>query len=261
MAVELLLPDNQPVRVANFNISTDGKLPDQFAEAAELVWEGWLRRRAANPHLFNGSVFLTSDIKLDDGCLSGRAARTDYANFLHWRGNASFQTSVSLHHIFPVAAIESADGVLIAVRASSNTLNAGKVYFAGGNFDDGDVSGVRLDPHHNMRREVLEETGLNLSVMAEGNGWVAVRSNWFVAVFKHYTSPMQAIEFSDLILGHVGRQNVPENDACVLIRDAGDISSNMPQYMQAYCRYHFSMASTPHSPESGPVNFGEMAGK
>ncbi len=225
--------------MSGLEIRTDGVLSALFAKQSDLVEKGWHERVADNPYLFNGAVYLTGDIQLQDGCLTGHAARTDYANFLHWRGNTPFQNAVGLHHIFPAAAIESADGILIAVRASSTTINSGKVYFAGGNFDDDDLVDGRLDPHHNTRREVLEETGLDLCAMSEADGWIAVRSHRFIAVFKPYQSHLAAADLAAMILSHVGKQTAPENDACVLIREARDITSNMPLYMQAYCRYRF----------------------
>ena len=204
MPVASFLPENEPVAVTGIEICTDGTLPELFNQERELVREGWARRTVANPHLFNGSAFLTGEIKLDCGLLFGRAARTDYANFLHWRGNAPFQAAVGLHHIFPAAAIESADGMLIAVQASQTTVNAGKVYFAGGNFDDDDVLDGRLDPHRNMAREVMEETGLDLCAMKEGDGWVAVRSNRFVAVFRSFKSGLSTSDGMPFIT--IGRQ-------------------------------------------------------
>ena len=89
-------------------------------------------------------------------------------------------------------------------------------------------------------RSVAEETSFDLLEMNEGDGWVGVRSNWFIAMFKHYRSLLEARDIREMILGHVGRQVTPENDACVFVRDADDVSSNMPQYMQSYCRYHFN---------------------
>jgi 8-oxo-dGTP pyrophosphatase MutT (NUDIX family) len=240
MPVETMLPDNQPVPVTDFRIDTSGQLPVLFAEEAEQVREGWDRRTAANPHLFNGAVYLTGDMKLEGGVISGSAARLDYANFLHWRGNVPFQDAIDLHHIFAAAAIESADGKLIAVRASATTVNAGKVYFAGGSFDDDDVAEGMLDPRRNMAREVREETGLELSAMTEREGWIAVRNNRFVAVYKLYRSRVTSADIKKSIFANLARQDLAENDQVVLIGNAGDISADMPKHMQAYCRHFFT---------------------
>jgi 8-oxo-dGTP pyrophosphatase MutT (NUDIX family) len=53
---------------------------------------------------------------------------------------------------------------LIAVEMASHTANPGQVYFAAGSLDLTDLVDGRCDIDANMRREVREETGLDLDL-------------------------------------------------------------------------------------------------
>ncbi|MGL4488286.1 MAG: hypothetical protein ACRCU5_02450 [Rhizobiaceae bacterium] len=235
--IQEAIPENAPVPVHELILKTGGSVPEPFLRDTDLIQSKWQERVRANPHLFNGKVFLQSGLALEKDRMTGSAVELDYASFMHWRGNAPFQSETGLYHVFPLAAIESKEGHLIAVRSASTTVNSGLVYFAAGMFDDHDVVGGRLDPVGNMKREVEEETGLDLDAMKADGASIAFRTARFVAVFQRYVAAMDSQSIIAAIMRHALAQQHPEIDNAIAIKGQEGVSQNMPGYMQAYCRW------------------------
>lgn len=128
-------------------------------EAAEAVAENWEREVAANPALFNGRTILQRKIRYSDGHLTAEGHVSSFATFLWWRRQSGLAGAC---HLFGYPVIVSADGALVAVEMAPHTANPGQVYFAAGSLDLSDVVDGRCDIEGNMRREVMEETGLDL---------------------------------------------------------------------------------------------------
>jgi hypothetical protein len=238
-AIHDLIPENTAVEIERLELRIGGQVPGVFARDTQLIATKWQKRSTENPHLFNGTVYLLSGLQLENGRLHGEAVELDYASFLHWRGNQEFQAEADLYHAFPLAAIESSDGKLVAVRAAKTTINSGLVYFAAGMFDENDVMGTQLDPTGNMRREVSEETGLNLGQMVAEGALVAFRTGRFVALFQRYLSQRSASQLVSQIEAYASAQATPEIEGAVVIARKADIVQSMPSYMQAYCHWCF----------------------
>jgi 8-oxo-dGTP pyrophosphatase MutT (NUDIX family) len=232
-----LFPEDTPIVIDAVQLHCGGVSPSAFAREEALIAAKWRERRLANPHLFNGTVFLQSELLLAQGRLSAKAVELDYASFMHWRGNVPFQNETNLFHVFPLAAIESCDGHFIAVRSASTTVNSGLIYFAAGMFDGDDVVDGRLDYYGNMAREVREETGLYLAEMHTDGALTAFRNRRFLAIFQRFVSKKSSNELVSAIHQHIAMQDVPEIDDVVVIANASDISDRMPGYMQSYCRW------------------------
>jgi 8-oxo-dGTP pyrophosphatase MutT (NUDIX family) len=235
--LERFFPEDQAMPIAALDLSVGEPVPACFERDKNIIAANWSERCGANPYLFNGTVFLIAGLELKAGRLCGCAVQLDYASFLHWRGNAPFQSEAALTHVFALAALESSDGHLIAMRSASTTVNAGQTYFAAGSFDGEDVVSDKLDAFGNMCREVGEETGLDLEAMKREGAFVAFRTRRFVAVFQRFVSPLNALSLVSNIKAFAQSQTTPEIDDAVIIRSPSDIASNMPGYMQAYCRW------------------------
>jgi 8-oxo-dGTP pyrophosphatase MutT (NUDIX family) len=238
---EAAFPQDCAVPISQLILKTGGRVPPSFVCDRPLIASQWRKRCLANPHLFNGTVFLQTNVQMVQGCLTGAAVELDYASFMHWRGNPPFQSKAGLVHVFPLAAIESSDGHLIAVRSAATTVNSGMIYFAAGMFDDQDVVDGRLDHYVNMQREVREETGLELGLMKSDAKLVAFRTSRFLALFQRFVSCMNSDELVYTISQFITDQATPEIDDVMVIRSAKDISEKMPGYMRAYC--HWRLAS------------------
>ena len=235
------IPENVAVPITGLLLKTGGDVPFAFVREMEVIASKWQERCLVNAHLFNGTVYLQARLRLEQGALTGVAVKLDYASFMHWRGNAPFQTETGQYHVFPLAAIESTDGHLIAVRSAASTVNSGLIYFAAGMFDEHDVVADRLDPVGNMQREVGEETGLDLAVMKSDGGLVAFRTGRFVAVFQKYRSCLCTNALVAKIRQFIATQATPEIDDVVVIAGLSDITEKMPGYMAAYCRWHLAV--------------------
>jgi 8-oxo-dGTP pyrophosphatase MutT (NUDIX family) len=235
--IEDVIPEEVAVAVRDVQLFCKGVAPSQFTRDETLIAAKWRERCSSNPHLFNGTVFLQSELRLEQGQLSGKAVELDYASFMHWRGNLPFQSETNLTHVFPLAAIESCEGHLIAVRSAPTTVNSGLIYFAAGMFDDQDVIDGRLDLYGNMAREVREETGLELKEMHSDGALTAFRNKRFLALFQRFMSEKTSDELEAVIRQHIAVQAVPEIDDVVVIAGTSDISEKMPHYMQSYCHW------------------------
>ncbi|ENQ97853.1 NUDIX hydrolase [Brucella melitensis] len=136
-----------------------GPLPYAEGNRASIA-ENWARECAANPTLFDGEVYLAPEATLKDGVLQAGFKRTRFATLMHWRRDPS---PIRPWHIFSVGVIVSGEGHLIAARMGQQNAVAGKVYFPAGSIDDNDIFDARVDYDANCRREVREETGIDLA--------------------------------------------------------------------------------------------------
>lgn len=154
------LPSDGSIRVVR---SLDLRvLPDphplDLAQTCNIA-QNWEREVAGNPSLFNGQIILQREICYREGDLTAEGHVSTFATFLWWRRQPDLTGAC---HLFGYPVIVSSDGALIAVEMAPNTANPGQVYFAAGSLDVSDVIDGRCDIEGNMRREVLEETGLDL---------------------------------------------------------------------------------------------------
>ncbi|MEX0956735.1 MAG: NUDIX hydrolase [Rhizobiaceae bacterium] len=202
----------------------------------DAIARNWEAETAANPALFDGEVVLLSALAYTDGRLVGRCHAVRYSTFLFWRRNRAFSSS---EHCFAHAMLVSADGALIAVRMGSHTVNAGRVYFAAGSFEPGDFSDGQVDLHYNMRREVAEETGLDISAADCAPSYVAYSAQTGTAIFRRYDLPENADDIAERIRAFVAAEADPEITEPVIIRNAHDLPDGLLPHMRAIVDWHF----------------------
>ncbi len=126
----------------------------------DAIAENWAREVSANPALFNGRTILQREFRYRNGHLDALGHLTNFATFLWWRRQPELAGAC---HLFGYPVIVSSDGALVAVEMAPHTANPGQVYFAAGSLDLSDVIDGACDIEGNMRREVMEETGLDLN--------------------------------------------------------------------------------------------------
>lgn len=126
----------------------------------DAIAENWAREVLANPALFNGRMILQREFRYRNGHLDALGHLTDFATFLWWRRQPELAGAC---HLFGYPVIVSSDGALVAVEMAPHTANPGQVYFAAGSLDLSDVIDGACDIEGNMRREMMEETGLDLN--------------------------------------------------------------------------------------------------
>ncbi|MDH4412512.1 MAG: NUDIX hydrolase [Rhizobium sp.] len=185
---------------------------------AEAVAENWEREVAANPALFNGPTILQREIRVCDGHLSAQGHVSTFSTFLWWRRQPDLAGAC---HLFAYPVIVSSDGALIAVEMAPHTANPGQVYFAAGSLDTSDVVDDHCDIEGNMRREVLEETGLDLHSAAADPLLYAsyrMRKLTLLRVFRFAETADELVERIDDFARHCAE---PEISRAVAIR-SGD---------------------------------------
>ncbi len=220
--------------------------PFMRTHAAEID-AAWAREIAARPAIFDGAVLLQHRGEVRDGVFHAGYFATSYKPFLSWARlgwPGAEDPSSGIRNGFAMAALRARDGAFLLGRMGPQTANAGKIYFAAGTPDMGDVlADGRVDLAGSVLRELEEETGLAASDVTLGEGWLAVRDGVRIAFMRPVMIDLPAEEARALMLGRIAQQATPELSDIVLIRSASEIVSDaaiMPRFMQRYLAHMFT---------------------
>ncbi|WP_112605428.1 NUDIX hydrolase [Rhizobium sp. WW22] len=206
-----------------------GEHPFHVQESA-AAQENWAREIADNPALFDGRMIFQRRLSLADGLVRGEAYVTPFSTFLWWRKQSERHGGFHLF-AFPVAV--SSDGAIIAIRMAPHTANPGQIYCAAGSMDENDIVNDHADVAGNMRREVLEETGLDLNNAIADPGYYATHMNRSVTLFRVFRFPWTAEDMLRRIEAHILVSEEDEVDGVVAIRSADPAA------------HHYSVAMLP----------------
>ena len=208
--------------------------PWEFAIARrDEIDRHFARRRSEQPALWNGRVLLLSGHAIRDGVLRGSCFETDYANFLAWRDWDFADPAV--FNIFAAAVLRSADGAYLVGEMAPHTASAGQLYFPCGTPEPADVDpGGALDLAGNLRRELREETGIDVRDLEAEPGWTLVRDRGFVALMKRLTAPDNADELRARIMRYLASEREPELADIRIVRGPGDLGPQMPRSVVAF---------------------------
>lgn len=221
-------PEGEVFGVSSFRLRVlDGPHPWTIGREAGIE-RNWQRETAANPSLFNGTMVFQRMLSFGAGHIEGEAHMVPYAAFLHWRRSGRSEGG---HHLFAMPLILSADGALMAIRMAGTTANPGRVYPPAGSLDTGDVRDGHCDLEGNMRRETMEETGLDLGDMAAEPAFRAVHATNTVALFRVYRSPLSEAALGAHVTAHITADEEPEISALIGIRSADPKAHDYPAFM------------------------------
>jgi hypothetical protein len=211
----------------------------EFSRARRLEIDRFfadMQRQRSN--LWNGRVMMLRSYEVRDRVLYGSCFETDYASFVAWR-DWDFPDP-SVFNIFPASALRGADGGFVVGEMAPSTAGAGQVCFPGGTPDLDDIlEGGVLDVAHNQRRELMEETGLDLDEFNTDPGWTLVRDRGFVALMKRVGSQLSAEALRMRILQNMAKDAHPEFVAIRILRGPADLDSRMYDYLRAYIEYEW----------------------
>lgn len=193
-----------------------GDHPFHLAER-EAIAENWRQEVAANPALFDGRMILQRRIGLIREGIVSEGYVVPFSTFLWWRKLPERHGALHIH-AYPV--LETSDRALVAIQMGAHTANAGMVYFACGSFDPDDVVDGHCDPELNMRREVLEETGIELHDAIVSDGYHIAHFRRTVTLFRLFRFDQTADQMIARIERHMQVAEDKEIAGAVAIRSA-----------------------------------------
>jgi 8-oxo-dGTP pyrophosphatase MutT (NUDIX family) len=191
---------------------------------------GLQRERAG---VWNGRVLLMHRNVVSDRVLRGACFETDYASLCAWRDWQLPDRSVC--NFFVAAALRAADGAYLVGEMAPDTAAAGLLYFPCGTPepDDIDARGV-FDLAGNLRREFLEETGLEVGDLESEPGWTLVRDRGYIGLLKRLTAPQNADALRTRIMRHIASEDRPELVDMHILRGPQDFNGRMPPFVTLF---------------------------
>jgi hypothetical protein len=198
----------------------------------EEVDRHFARLKRQRPAIWNGRVLLLNRYETRDGMLCGTCFETDYASFVAWRDWNCPDHKVL--NVFAAAALQAGDGSYLLGEMAPDTANAGAIYFPCGTPEPEDISAGALDLAANVRRELAEETGLDLGLLQAEPGWTMVRDGGLLGLIQRVTSPQSAPELRGRIMRHLAAQRHAEFSTIHIVRGPADLRPRMPRFIVAY---------------------------
>jgi 8-oxo-dGTP pyrophosphatase MutT (NUDIX family) len=192
---------------------------------------GALQRQ--RPGVWNGRVMLVNRYAIAGRALRGACFESDYASFITWRDNEFPDPTV--FNFFAAAALRSADGAYLLGEMGSHTAGAGRTYFPCGTPEPADIGpGGAIDLEDNLARELLEETGIAMTELDAGPGWILVHDRCFLGFMKLLTAPQSAEDLRARIRRHIAAEVHPELADMRIVRGPADIDARMPSPVVAF---------------------------
>jgi 8-oxo-dGTP pyrophosphatase MutT (NUDIX family) len=114
------------------------------------------------------------------------------------------------------------------------TSIAGQWLFPCGTPDPEDISAGMLDLAGSARRELFEETGLDIGTMQVEAGWTLVRDNGFVALIKRVIASENAEDLRARIVRYLAGEAQPEFSEIRIVRGVADVDADTPRFLRAY---------------------------
>lgn len=210
--------------------------PWRIAEAAAIEAH-WAREQLERPWLFNGTVLMHRGLHLHDGVISGTSHRVPFAALLHW---IKTNPRADVWHLFGSGLILTCDGALLLIRMAARTANPGKVYAPSGSLDESDIEDGRINVEGSILREVMEETGCDLTRSRSEQQLWGWRQGGRVAIFRRFELDEPASVVVERMRQHIRTDPEQEIDDVVVVRAPGDAGSNVPAHMQAMIDFHFA---------------------
>jgi 8-oxo-dGTP pyrophosphatase MutT (NUDIX family) len=214
--------------------------PWGFAEARRAeIDAAFAAMRQKTPALWNGRVLLLQNYALENGVFSGAYLETDYASFAAWR--IWGRPEADVRDCFGAAAVMTADGACLLGVMGAHTANAGRIYFPCGTPDPEDIVGEVVDLDLSVRRELKEETGLDITAFKLEPGWTTVFDLPLIAHIKVVHSEEDAEDLRARILGHLAQEKQPELANIRIVRGPNDFTPTMPRFVTAFLAQRFSV--------------------
>ncbi|MBK9078226.1 MAG: NUDIX domain-containing protein [Hyphomicrobium sp.] len=227
----LSYPERDAVYVIDRCTLTGHDAPWPFARAnAAEIEAAWHTALAANPHFFNGVVYLVDGLAIDGLALDARLLRTDFKSYLYWRGKGFPESGV--RDGFGSALIVASDGAILLGRQRAGNVNGGLAYLPGGFIDGRDVANDgSIDIAASIVRELQEETGLTAEDVVVQPGYLVTVNGAHVSIAKTFRSTLNGAMLGRKIESHLASDPASEFESIVIVRSVGDLEGlAMPPY-------------------------------
>ena len=122
-----------------------------------------------------------------------------------------------------------------------HTLGAGRIYCPCGTPDPVDIVGGTVDLDFSVRRELKEETGLDITEFTAEPGWTTVFDLPLIAHIKVLRSGDSADALRARILAHLARERQPELADIRVVRNVADFDPAMPRFVTAFLAQRFAL--------------------
>lgn len=210
--------------------------PWAFAEQRRAeVTAHFAAAQRVNPKLWNGRVLLLRQYEIADGILRGSLFETDYASFHAWR--AWGRPGAEAYDCFGSAVLQGSDGAFLLAQMAAHTANAGRVYFPCGTPDPSDIRDGIVDFDYSIRRELLEETGLDVAEFTAEAGWTIVEEPARVVACKVMRAGEPGATLRHRAEKHMAKEAVSELAAISLVHGPADLVPAMPDYVRAFLQH------------------------
>jgi 8-oxo-dGTP pyrophosphatase MutT (NUDIX family) len=197
--------------------------------------------RTMKPAMWNGRILLLYEHAIVDEVFHGAYFETDYASFIAWRNWGCPDATV--RNCFSLGALRGSDGAFLLGVMNSHTVNAGKIYFPAGTPDPGDIVDGMVDLAGSIRREMVEETGLEPDTYQAEEHWTCILTSTHIAQIKVLHAPETATVLRQRILDHLAREAEPELADIRIVRSPADFDPMMPSFMPTFLNHVWSRSS------------------
>jgi 8-oxo-dGTP pyrophosphatase MutT (NUDIX family) len=208
-------------------------------DRADEILAHWRKRKAEVPQLFNGRVLMLGAHEYVDRAkarvLTGQFLETDFADFLAWR-EFGFPASNACNG-FSMAALRGADGGFLVGEMAAHTASAGAIYFPAGTPDRQDLDGDVVDLEASARRELFEETGVDVDEVEISPGWWVVHSAGRVACLKMMRLRQSAEAAKAQINLGLAADAKAEFSRMHVIRGEGDFTDRVTEFVRVFIRH------------------------
>jgi 8-oxo-dGTP pyrophosphatase MutT (NUDIX family) len=199
----------------------------------------WQKLITEKPALFNGIVLMQHRFAIEDGIYYAAYAPVDYASFTAWIKFG--QPGAPRRNGFAMGALRSSDGAFLLGVMGAHTFNSGKMYFAAGTPDMGDVTADGIvDLATSLTRELQEETGIRTEEITVGDQWTVVLDGFRCAFLKPVTLQYDAKTARQIIMDRLASDTDQELSDIAIVRTVHDLDeARMPVFVQAYIKSIF----------------------
>lgn len=228
---------NKIYPVEEIMVRVVGGAPDYVKSHQSQIDKNWQQEINSNPTLYDGEIYLAPRVSFSNGVLHADYQRTSFRSLLYWRKDKTIDKPF---HIFGSGVIVSSDNRLLLGQMASHNAVGGRIYFPAGSNDDQDIVDGEVDFAGNARREVLEETGIDLNDAVRCSGFNLVMSERSLALFRCYHFEQTAAELVQQAQQFIAAEDVPELSRVLMIGQGDALDERSPAYIRAFTDWYFA---------------------